>query len=611
MEVKLSQAVKMFFGTSSLEMVYIEAIANSFDAGATEINISISIADFNKPETLSIVISDNGEGFTDARIKKFGRLFDVDESSHKGLGRLVFLCYFEDVRIESYYDLTKHRSFKFDENFDAGSTVVKNVEEQPSGSIIQLSQYTLSKVKSHAFLLPSDLKNRFLGEFYSQLFQFKQLNKDIQINITLNLGDKKLHESITIDDIADLQLVEFESATTLFDVLRLYYSIEKVDIGDESFYAALSVDNRTKRIDLLAEENIPYGYKMVFLLYSDTFEGIVDYSRQELILPENEVRDIQTMFRNEVIKIIEKNIPEISERNNATKVSLNNRYPHLTGFFDEKNIGYVSRDDIIKKAQNSFFRAQREVLDAATLSDEQFCKSLELSSRALTEYILFRQFTIEKLKKVSAKDDEAIIHNLIVPKYEELVKADLVGDIYRNNAWVLDDKYMTYETILSDKKMSELVDIITEGEDYEKDDGKPDIALIFSNDPKGEKPVDVVIVELKKKGITLEENMKVVTQLERRARILMKHYDNRIQRIWFYGIIEFNDEVELALSGEYTELYSTGRIFYREMPVAIQVRPEKITLPIGVFVMDLNSVIKDADARNSTFLNLIKSKLRK
>ena len=37
MEVKLSQAVKMFFGNSSLEMVYIEAIANSFDAGATEI----------------------------------------------------------------------------------------------------------------------------------------------------------------------------------------------------------------------------------------------------------------------------------------------------------------------------------------------------------------------------------------------------------------------------------------------------------------------------------------------------------------------------------------------------------------------------------------------
>jgi hypothetical protein len=37
MQVKLSQAVKMFFGNSSLEMVYFEAIANALDAGANEI----------------------------------------------------------------------------------------------------------------------------------------------------------------------------------------------------------------------------------------------------------------------------------------------------------------------------------------------------------------------------------------------------------------------------------------------------------------------------------------------------------------------------------------------------------------------------------------------
>lgn len=316
------------------------------------------------------------------------------------------------------------------------------------------------------------------------------------------------------------------------------------------------------------------------------------------------------MFRNEVIKIIEKNIPEISKRNQERKKALNNIYPHLSGFFEEKSIGYLAQDDIIKKAQNSFFRVQREVLEAQSLTDEQFNKSLELSSRALTEYILFRQFTIEKLKKISTKDDEAVIHNLIVPKYEQFNKADLQHDIYRNNAWVLDDKYMTYEMILSDKNMTELVNIITEGEYSEPDKGQPDIALIFSSDPKIGKPFDVVIVELKKKGITLEETMKVVTQLESRARRLMKHYNNQIQRIWFYGIVEFNADVEMHLSGNYTKLYSTGKMYYQESKVAIQLEPE-VKLPIGIFIMDLDSVIKDADARNSTFLNLIKSKLSK
>ena len=78
MKVKLSQAVKMFFGNSSLEMVYFEAIANALDANATEINIRIFTKALNLPETLQIEILDNGQGFTDERYKKFSNLFDVD-----------------------------------------------------------------------------------------------------------------------------------------------------------------------------------------------------------------------------------------------------------------------------------------------------------------------------------------------------------------------------------------------------------------------------------------------------------------------------------------------------------------------------------------------------
>ena len=63
----------------------------------------------------------------------------------------------------------------------------------------------------------------------------------------------------------------------------------------------------------------------------------------------------------------------------------------------------------------------------------------------------------------------------------------------------------------------------------------------------------------------------------------------------------------MQLAGEYTELYSSGKMYYRETNVAISLNP-KITLPIGVFIWDLDAVIKDADARNSAFLNLIKSK---
>lgn len=171
---------------------------------------------------------------------------------------------------------------------------------------------------------------------------------------------------------------------------------------------------------------------------------------------------------------------------------------------------------------------------------------------------------------------------------------------------MLDDKYMTYETVLSDREFGELITFITEDE-VERNDDRIDIALVFSNNPNNKKPFDIVIVELKKRGISLEENMKVVTQLEKRARKLMHYYDNQIQRIWYYGIIEFNEDVELALSGEYTELYSTGKMYYKETSVAISLSPKK-TLPIGVFIWDLDAVVNDAHTRNAAFLNLIKSK---
>jgi hypothetical protein len=608
MKVKLSQAVKMFFGNSSLEMVYFEAIANALDANATEIEIKISAKALNQPETLQIEISDNGEGFTDERYKKFSKLFDVDESSHKGLGRLVFLCYFEDVKVTSYFEKTKKRTFDFSEEFEEDKFKLEEVSEKVSGTSFRMSRYVLQKIAKGDYIHPKKIKQRILEEFYSRLFHLKQQGYSVKIKIESTIEGKKTDAQIVNADIPEFTAIELTSSVNLIDKFYLYYSIKEVEPQDSSLIAAISVDNRTVKVDLISNENMPLGYEMVFLLYSDFFVGKIDAVRQNLTISAQELKDVQTLFRKEVISIIESVIPSIKKRNKDVKVGLVTRYPHLSGYFDDENIGYVSRSEILKKAQDEFFKEQKEILDATSLNDEQFEKSIELSSRALTEYILFRQLTIEKLKKSTDNDSEAELHKLFASMRKDgrFEKKKAIDDIYRNNAWLLDDKYMTYETILSDREMSELIQVIT-GEEGTTDDNRPDIALIFSNNPANKKPFDVVIVELKKRGISLEENMKVVTQLEKRARRLMKYYNNQIQRIWFYGIIEFNDDVEMQLAGEYTELYSSGKMYYRETNVVTSLNP-KVTLPIGIFIWDLDAVIRDADARNSAFLNLIKSK---
>lgn len=608
MKVKLGQAVKMFFGNSSLEMVYFEAIANALDADATKIDIKITAKAFNKPESLEIEISDNGVGFTDERYSKFSNLFDVDENTHKGLGRLVYLCYFDDIKVQSYFEETKKREFDFNEGFNEEEFRVEDVALTTSGTTFKMNGYTLQKFGKNEYLKPDYLKARILEEFYSRLFQLKKEKKEITIEINATIESREFTEILVNSNIPDFDFVELESSINLIDKFSLYYSIQEVDVTKSSLIAAISVDNRTIKVDLIADENIPLGYDMVFLLFSDFFTGKVDSSRQTLTISKTELKEVQSLFRKKVASIIENRIPKIKKRNKDTKNGLTNRYPHLSGYFDSDNIGYISRTDILKKAQDEFFKAQKEILEASNLTDAQYEKTLEISARALTEYILFRQLTISNLKKSTNADSEAELHKLfaLMKKDGKFEKKNVINDLYRNNSWLLDDKYMTYETVLSDREMGELVRYITD-EDTDRDDDRPDIALVFSNNPSEGKPFDVVIVELKKRGISLEENMKVVTQLEKRARKLMQFYDNQIQRIWFYGIIEFDDEVETALAGEYTELYSSGKMYYRETKVAISLNP-KIVLPIGVFIWDLDAVVNDADARNSAFLNLIKSK---
>ena len=56
MQVNIKQAIRLFFSNPSLDMVFIEAIANSLDADASKINICISIEELGKQETLKIFV---------------------------------------------------------------------------------------------------------------------------------------------------------------------------------------------------------------------------------------------------------------------------------------------------------------------------------------------------------------------------------------------------------------------------------------------------------------------------------------------------------------------------------------------------------------------------
>lgn len=604
----------MFFSQSSFDMVYLEAVANALDAGASNIQIHFSASTLSNEKSFNLVISDNGIGFTDERYKKFCRLLDVDkdDKTHRGLGRLVYLFYFDKVKVSSHYNGNQYREFNFDNDFGAqkadNSTTLE--DDHDSGSVLEMTGYNLKKLKTADFANAEWIRRRILKKFYSLLYKAKKDNRDIIITIQTTIGTKNDVRIISAASMPDLEEKTIVTKHSLDGEMTLYYSINECEAKDSSVITAISIDNRNESIDVFADDRIPVGYDMVFILYSDTFQGQTDATRQIITLRPDTLKMLQKTFRDEILALLAERAPKVIEETQHEAEQINDQFPHLRGYFEENTIGISSKADVIKDAQTRFIRDQREILCKSTesLTDADFERSMSLAGRALTEYILFRQKTIERLKGVDKKDLEATIHNVIVPQRTVLREGDFNQDIYKNNSWILDDKFMTYSTALSEMEMTDLIKELTKDENVERNDDRPDIAIIFSSDPKTSEKFDVVIVELKRKGLKPEENVRVEVQLEKRARGLFAIYSDKIQSLWLYGVVELDNEYKSHLStAGYQPLFSKGSVFVNTNYITVDWE-SGTKIPAVRYVLDFDAVINDADARNKTFLNLIRSK---
>lgn len=607
MEVNIAQAQKIFFSRSSFEMIYFEAFANALDANATTVDIDIHLKDKDAIQNLALVIKDNGEGFTDARFAKFGKLFDVDEPTHKGLGRLVYLCYFENIHVESIFSPEHKRIFDFNENFISTDCQIESIQNGSLGTVLKMTRFSGDRLAKNEFIRPLYIKNALLERFYMKFYKAKLAGQRIVVNISYNAGGGIIKEKIDTEDIPNFEVKTIDSQLDIFNRIELYYQIKDVDTANSKIITAIAVDDRSHVVDIITDDNLHYGKEMIFLLISESFRGNIDESRQNLKISDVDLNQIKDIFRKAISEIINEKYPAIKASNERKIEHLTNTYPHLSGYIENDTIGYVSSNEILKKAQDKFFRDQKEILTAENLTDEQFEKSLELSARSLAEYILFRQNVIKKMLSFDTSTKEADLHNLLAPKHSEFISDNIVQDIYRNNVWVLDDKFMSYCTVLSEAEMSKVIDVLTQGEKKDNDDDRPDITLFFSGNPLDEM-VDVVVVELKRIGLSAENNSIVEFQLDTRTQRLAEFYGNRIQRMWFYGIVDIDDRYKLHLiNNGYKPLFSHGSVFYRSKEVYSDLSQTTSVIQ-NSYIMDFTALVKDAESRNSTFLKIIRSK---
>ncbi len=611
MEIITSKAIALFFPNPKMELVYYEAIANAIDAGASEITIESRIDPGTGASAFEIIISDNGMGFNNKNFQKFTKLLDVDQPDHKGVGRLVYLNYFDKVNISSIFGNQK-RLFEFNNAF-CGDFTLKTLDTPLPETKLHFKHFNQKKIHAYQALTPKHLKNNVIRHFFPCFLDKKRRGEYLNLHFLLRTFDTRTfvsqeEESFNVQDLEDLATKSFyavaESEPRLFEIM---YTVKKTP-GPTTIVSSICTDGRTIPLKLLHRKNMPAGYEVVFIVFSDFFSGKSDSSRQHLKLDEKTLSALRAMLTEHLSQVLQAAIPEIDRRNRRVLEAFTQRYPHLQGYFSRHSAGLIERQQVLAQAQQKFFDDQRSVLEAETLDQATYEKSLEISSRVLMEYILYRNLIIRKLADIDDHHAEAEIHQTIVPMKRRLQGETLDEQVFFNNAWLLDDKFMNFRTLLSDCDLKHLARDLARDDEVFDQGARPDLTLIFSNDPHATHKVDAVIVELKKTGLPLQQRDAVVSQLRQRARRLARLYPDKIQRIWFYGIVDFNPEFRISLlEDNFIELYSTGNLFYKEVAIIPDNHRENERIPFGMFLLDYPAFINDAAARNKTFLEILKA----
>ena len=161
----------------------------------------------------------------------------------------------------------------------------------------------------------------------------------------------------------------------------------------------------------------------------------------------------------------------------------------------------------------------------------------------------------------------------------------------KNNLWLLDDKFMSYNYIASEKAISTFLNCA--GLEKNSSNEEMDIVL-YSNSQEKQK---AVIVELKKLTANYKENGTGINQLFNYSAQL---YDAGIKELYLYLIAEIDDKFRRQLVSKegFKKIFShEGEVYqrsYDDNNAYIQ-------------IISPNVIIADAAARNKTFLKIIKN----
>lgn len=618
MKINLRTAVSRLFPTHSFEMIYVEAVANAIDAEATKIDININYT--KKFGFSEFMITDNGKGFGEEGCTRFSNLMESKDNSHKGQGRLVYLHYFHQVIFNSVYtENNELKSIKFDFDYDFDESKIQHIDPTSghTGTKVSFKKYSKTKLGKAEYVNADYIKKLILEQFMPCLQKLKDEKKPLEINIASNADDDHSQSTVSVSNIPNFKVIEIEKellenlsnklsneiGKDLFrESIKLYYYINKTTIKQGTFTTSFAIDNRSMSVDIIDRTNYIDYVEAIFFLTSKGFDGLVDGARQELRISDSDGKAIKQIFKEKLNSILDKEVPSFTKNKQRQNKFLLSKYPHLHGYLPMDKIGFDSKQEILHVARDKFFSQQSNLIEKEHLTERDYKVALEISSRNLAEYVIFRQMQIDKLKNVKDDDREKVIHDLISPQYSIDEQKNI--NIYKNNAWVLDDRFMSFTYSFSDTQFTRISQLNTFNYQSESTE-KPDFLMLFSKPLENQpKEVDIVIFEFKRLNCDKYDKSKAVTQLVEYAGEIRDicgtdSTTTKLGKIWLYALVVIDDKFRKTLDrNDYIQKFSVAGEYWSTY---------KINVDAEIVILDYDSLISDANARNKTFIDILKN----
>ena len=618
MKSNIRGVLKQFKNAKFLDPLF-EAIANALDAGAKKIEIELLEDEdglgVNPKPLLGYSVTDDGEGFTKKNRAAFSELYTDNRKDigGKGSGRFKALVVFDHVDIDSCTG-DEHVSLRFTREFDDEDDFT--VLDEPCAkrtTLTFLGKGNLYTQKEFPSYSAKDVLARVFDHFLPRIVLLGSSMPDGSMTVISHSGEK---EHFLYGDIHGIREATFKVRNVSTD-----FTIRSCVLPRPSGKSCAWFCANNREVEKVGElsgiEKLQGDYAIVILVSGAYLDENVNEDRTAFAIDKDgfaSLDEIGKAASERAIPIVKDAYPRLDEMNEAVIQAAIDEAPALARYIRSVSAGVVLRKDKLLESARKSFLAERDkarddffqLLNKSNTPDEVFCEKAEKVSEMahieLAEYILYRQAIIDAFAHLPKDPDakEKRLHSLLMPMRTE-------ADDKRKrrhtlaNLWLLDDRFMTYTYAASDialKRIAEHFGVSVQ--DDARGKKRPDLFIFFDNSENCER--DALIVELKGANATLEERNNAITELPRNIAYARSILGSRTNRIWGYIITKIDDSFAETLDFQnYTPLVNVNgapKAFYTYL------KSEKVQA--YVTVLDVSLLATDANARNKTFMDILK-----